>query len=174
MTDAIPQIDSYVRVGIGFDVHKFDIALHEENYVKLGGVKIPYYYKLVAHSDGDVLLHALTDALLGSMALGDIGDHFPPEDGQWQYADSAKFLEHALELVKSKGGTLINVDNVIIAEKPKLMGYKKKIEESIANLLNIDLNRVSVKATTTEKLGFTGRSEGIAVQSICSVMVKNI
>jgi len=164
--------DFITRVGIGFDVHRFDTMAHEDNFVILGGVKIPYAYKLIAHSDGDVLLHALTDALLGSMAFGDIGDHFPPMDQKWRNADSKMFLKYAADLVANKGGSIVNIDLVVIAEKPKLMFYKQKIKESIAEMLALNDELVSVKATTTEKLGFTGRQEGIAVQAICAVKVE--
>ncbi len=164
--------DFITRVGIGFDVHRFDTMAHEDNFVILGGVKVPYVYKLIAHSDGDVLLHALTDALLGSMALGDIGDHFPPTDQKWRNANSKVFLKHAMDLVANKGGSIVNIDVVVITEKPKLMFYKQKIKESIAEMLALNDELVSVKATTTEKLGFTGRQEGIAVQAICAVKVE--
>lgn len=165
--------DFITRVGIGFDVHRFDTMAHEDNFVMLGGIKIPHVYKLIAHSDGDVLLHALTDAILGAMALGDIGDHFPPSDQQWRNADSKIFLKHAVDLVTKKGGSIVNIDLVVIAEKPKLMLYKQKIAESIAEMLALKPELVSVKATTTEKLGFTGRQEGIAVQAICAVKVES-
>lgn len=160
------------RTGIGYDVHKFDTVSNQENFVILGGLKIPHPYNIIAHSDGDVLLHAITDALLGAMALGDIGDHFPPTDEKWRHANSIIFLQHALALVQKKGGTIINIDSIIIAEKPKLMDYKQKIQESIANMLALAVDQISVKATTSEKLGFVGRQEGIAAQAICSIQVK--
>lgn len=155
------------RTGLGYDVHR--LASGEELW--LGGVRIAHDKGLVGHSDADVALHAITDALLGAMALGDIGEHFPPSDPQWRGADSAQFLAHAASLVRAKGGEIVNIDLTIICEAPKIGPHKAAIQERIANILEVRPDQVGVKATTTERLGFTGRGEGIAAQAVASVMV---
>jgi 2-C-methyl-D-erythritol 2,4-cyclodiphosphate synthase len=160
------------RVGLGFDVHRFRNISVENNTIMLGGIAIPCKYAIEAHSDGDVVLHALTDAILGSLALGDIGEHFPPSDSKWKDADSSIFLTHANKLIKEKNAYISNVDIVVMAEKPKVSPYKLEIRKRIAELLELSVEQVSVKATTTEKLGFTGREEGIAAHAICSVFIK--
>ncbi len=152
--------------GNGFDVHDFC----EGNEVILGGIKIPYIKKLKGHSDADVLLHALTDAILGSIAKGDIGDHFPDTDSSFKNMDSNVFLQHACKLLKENNATLINADITIIAEEPKLQNHKTNIKENVAKLLKIPSNKVNIKATTTEKKGFIGRKEGIACIATVSVM----
>ncbi len=153
------------RIGNGFDVHAFGPGDH----VVLGGVRIPFDRGLEAHSDGDVVLHALCDALLGALALGDIGHHFPPDDPQWAGADSRALLRAVQALVKQAGYGVGNVDATVICERPKLAPHIPAMREHIAADLGIAKDRVSVKATTTERLGFTGRGEGIA--AMASVIV---
>ncbi|GAA4826034.1 2-C-methyl-D-erythritol 2,4-cyclodiphosphate synthase [Marinicella pacifica] len=152
-----------MRVGLGFDVHAFG----DGDHLMLGNVRIPFDRGFVAHSDGDVLIHAICDALLGALALGDIGDHFPPSDPQWADCDSADFLRHCQQLMTQAGYQIGNIDAVIMAEQPKIGPHKKAIQEKLAEILNIKGNQISVKATTTEKLGFVGRKEGMAAQAIC-------
>ncbi|MBD9503531.1 2-C-methyl-D-erythritol 2,4-cyclodiphosphate synthase [Pseudomonas sp. BGr12] len=151
-----------MRIGHGYDVHRFG----EGDFITLGGVRIPHKFGLVAHSDGDVLLHALSDALLGACALGDIGKHFPDTDPQFKGADSRALLRHVLSLVEAKGWKVENVDTTIIAQAPKMAPHIQSMRESIAADLKVELDQVNVKATTTEKLGFTGREEGIAVHAV--------
>ena len=153
------------RTGMGFDVHAFGPG----SSVWLGGVEIPHDRGLVGHSDADVALHALTDAILGALAAGDIGDHFPPSDPRWRGAPSALFLEHARDLVASAGGRIAHVDVTITCESPRIGPHRLPMREKIASLLRLDLTRISVKATTTERLGFTGRGEGIAAQAVATV-----
>ncbi len=152
-----------IRIGQGFDVHAFG----EGDHVMLGGVRVPHDRGIVAHSDGDVALHALCDALLGALALGDIGTHFPPSDPQWKGADSRAFLRHCDHLVRNLGWRVGNVDLTVICERPKVGPHAEAMRRLIALDLGIELDAVSVKATTTEKLGFTGRGEGIAAQAVC-------
>lgn len=153
------------RTGSGFDVHAFA----GPGPIMLGGVEVPHVSGLAGHSDADVALHAITDALLGAAALGDIGDHFPPSDPQWKGAASDQFLAQAAALIRDRGGTIDHVDCTIICEAPKIGPYRLAIRERIAAILGIPLERVSIKATTTERLGFTGRSEGIAAQAIATI-----
>ncbi len=153
------------RIGSGFDVHAFGPGDH----VMLGGVRIAHERGLVGHSDADVALHALTDAILGAIGAGDIGQHFPPSDPQWRGAASARFLAHAGELLAARGGRLVNADLTVICERPKVGPHRAAMARSIAEILGVSAGRISVKATTTEKLGFTGRGEGIAVQALVSV-----
>lgn len=150
-----------IRVGQGYDVHRFK----EGGDVILGGVKIPYEKGLDAHSDGDVVLHALSDALLGAAALGDIGKHFPDTDPSFKGADSRVLLRHVYRIVQNKGYFLVNADITIIAQAPKMAPHIEGMCRNIAEDLNIELDCINVKATTTEKLGFEGRGEGIAVQA---------
>lgn len=154
------------RVGTGYDVHK----LVPERKLILCGVEVPYELGLLGHSDADVALHALSDALLGAAALGDIGKHFPDTDERFKGADSAKLLEHVVHLVEKKGWQVNNVDVTIIAQKPKLASYIPAMRSRVAQVLKIDEDCVNVKATTTEKLGFTGRGEGIAAEAIASLV----
>ena len=154
------------RVGTGYDVHK----LVSERKLILCGVEVPYELGLLGHSDSDVALHALSDALLGAAALGDIGKHFPDTDERFKGADSAKLLEHVVHLVEEKGWQVNNVDVTIIAQKPKLASYIPAMRSRVAQVLKIDEDCVNVKATTTEKLGFTGRGEGIAAEAIASLV----
>lgn len=157
-----------IRTGMGYDVHR--LAVGEQLW--LGGVKIDHEKGLSGHSDADVLLHALTDALLGTIAAGDIGDHFPPSDPQWRGAASSCFVEHAAALIMENGGVIQNVDMTIICEAPKIKPHRDAIREKIADMLNLGQDRVSVKATTTEGLGFTGRKEGIAAQAIATIILE--
>src|SRR5215470_930443 len=154
-----------VRVGQGFDVHPFAPGDH----VSICGVKIPHNMSLVGHSDADVGLHALTDAVLGAIGAGDIGMHFPPGEPRWRGAASDQFLRHAADLVRAQGGVVSAVDVTIICERPRIAPYRAAMVERVAAILHVATNRVSVKATTTEKLGFTGRSEGIAAQAVATV-----
>jgi 2-C-methyl-D-erythritol 4-phosphate cytidylyltransferase/2-C-methyl-D-erythritol 2,4-cyclodiphosphate synthase len=154
-----------VRVGTGFDVHKFTAGDH----VTLGNVRIPHDAALEGHSDADVALHALTDALLGAIGAGDIGYHFPPTDPRWKGADSARFLEHAGALLAARGGRITHLDVTVICERPKVGPHRLAMIRRIAEILGLDEGRVSVKATTTEGLGFTGRREGIAAQAVATV-----
>lgn len=153
------------RSGTGFDVHRFCPGDH----VNLCGVAVPHDQALKGHSDADVGLHALTDALLGALAAGDIGQHFPPSDPQWRNADSAVFIQHARDLVSERGGRIVNVDVTLICERPRLSGHRAAMVERLSNLLDLDPGRISVKATTTEGLGFTGREEGIAAQAAAMI-----
>jgi 2-C-methyl-D-erythritol 2,4-cyclodiphosphate synthase len=151
-----------LRIGQGYDVHRFQ----DQGEVILGGVKIDYEKGLLAHSDGDVVLHALCDALLGAAALGDIGKHFPDTDPEFKGADSRVLLRHVYNIVQQKGYKLVNTDITIIAQAPKMAPHIEAMCSNIADDLNVDVDCVNVKATTTEKLGFEGRSEGIAVQAV--------
>lgn len=157
-----------IRIGQGFDVHQ----LGEGYPLIIGGVTIPYEKGLIGHSDADVLLHTITDAILGALALGDIGKHFPDTDPAFKGADSAKLLQDIWNLVKERGYRLGNVDATIIAQKPKMAPYIPQMCERIAQLLDAKVSQVNVKATTTEKLGFTGREEGIAAMAVVC-LVKN-
>ncbi len=150
-----------MRIGNGFDVHAFG----EGDHVTLGGVRVPHTHGVIAHSDGDVVIHALCDAIFGALALGDIGVHFPPSDERWRNADSRQFLRHAATLMAQHGYALGNADITVIGERPKISPHALAMRECLAADLDSDVGRISVKATTTEKLGFTGRSEGIAAQA---------
>ena len=154
------------RIGHGFDVHAFG----EGDHVMLGGVRIPFARGLNAHSDGDVVIHALCDALLGALALGDIGMHFPPTDPRWRDADSRAFLRHCNALVRERGWAPGNADITVICERPKIGPHAVAMRAMLADDLGVDVDAVSVKATTTETLGFTGRGEGIAAQAVCLLM----
>lgn len=156
---------SKMRVGFGYDVHK----LVENRDLIIGGVKIPYELGLLGHSDADVLLHAISDALLGAAALGDIGKHFPDTDDKWKGADSLKLLSAVGSMLTDKGFKVINIDATIIAQKPKMVDYIVRMREKIAEALKLSVDDVSIKATTTEKLGFCGRGEGIAAEAICMI-----
>jgi 2-C-methyl-D-erythritol 4-phosphate cytidylyltransferase/2-C-methyl-D-erythritol 2,4-cyclodiphosphate synthase len=154
-----------IRVGNGFDVHRFD----EGNSVTLCGVKIKYDRALVGHSDADVGLHAIADALLGAIGEGDIGSHFPPGDARWRNADSALFLRRAASLIDQRGGAIRHLDVTLICEGPKIAPHRDEMRERVAEIAGVGIDRVSVKATTTEGLGFTGRGEGIAAQATATV-----
>lgn len=154
------------RTGSGFDVHAF---APDGDHVIIGGIKIPHTQSLLGHSDADVALHALTDALLGTIGAGDIGLHFPPSDPKWKGADSAIFLSHACGLIAAHGGCIVHADLTILCEAPKIAPYREKMQARIAEILRIAPDRVSMKATTTEGLGFIGRHEGIAAQALATV-----
>lgn len=156
---AVPKI----RIGQGYDVHAFG----EGDHVVVGGVRIAHERGLVAHSDGDVAIHALCDAMLGALALGDIGVHFPPSDPQWKGADSRAFLRHCNALIGERGWRVGNADITVICEQPKIGPHAQAMREAMAADLGIDADAVSVKATTSEKMGFIGRGEGIAAQAVC-------
>lgn len=151
-----------IRVGQGYDVHRFN----DGDHIILGGVKIPYEQGLEAHSDGDVVLHALCDAMLGAAALGDIGKHFPDTDPNFKGADSRVLLRHVYKIVQEKGYKLGNADITIVAQAPKMASHIAAMCQNIAEDLTADINQINVKATTTEKLGFEGRKEGIAVHAV--------
>ncbi len=153
------------RTGMGFDVHAFG----GEGPITLGGIAVPHERGLAGHSDSDVVLHAITDAILGAAGLGDIGEHFPPSDPQWKGASSDFFLSHASELARGRGAIIDHVDCTIIAEEPKIGPHRAAMRQRIAEILGIEVEHVSIKATTTEGLGFTGRREGIAAQAIASI-----
>ncbi len=157
-----------MRIGYGYDVHK----LVKERKLILGGVEIDNETGLLGHSDADVLLHAIMDALLGALALGDIGQLFPDNDEKYKGADSMVLLKEVYRIVKEKGYEISNLDSTICAQKPKLMPHILKMRENIANALLCDINDISIKATTTEKLGFEGRCEGISATAVC--LLKNI
>lgn len=158
-------IPRQIRVGSGFDVHRWGPG----ESVWLCGVEIAHDQTLIGHSDADAGLHALTDAILGAIGEGDIGDHFPPTDPQWKGAASDRFLVHAVDLVRARGGRLVNVDVTLICERPKVKPHRLAMRERLAGLLDLPLTAVSVKATTTEQLGFTGRGEGLAAQAVATV-----
>ena len=155
-----------MRVGIGYDVHR----LAEGRDLIIGGVKIPYEKGLLGHSDADVLLHAIMDALLGAAAMGDIGKHFPDTDPKYEGASSIKLLEHVGELLEQESYQIVNIDATIIAQKPKMAPHIPQMIQNVARTLKIDESQVNIKATTEEGLGFTGSGEGISSQAICSLL----
>jgi 2-C-methyl-D-erythritol 4-phosphate cytidylyltransferase/2-C-methyl-D-erythritol 2,4-cyclodiphosphate synthase len=155
------------RTGMGFDAHRFAPGDH----VWLCGVKIAHDHALEGHSDADAGLHALTDAILGAIGEGDIGQHFPPTDEKWRGAPSSRFLDHAVELVKAKGGAVVHCDVTLICERPKVSPHRDAMRARVAEILKLDVSRVSIKATTTEGMGFTGRKEGLAAQAVATVRV---
>ena len=154
-----------MRIGHGYDVHQFA----ENRKLILGGVEIPYEKGLLGHSDADVLLHAISDALLGAAALGDIGQHFPDTDDRFKGADSLVLLKEVCNILKKNNYIIVNIDATVIAQKPKLMNHIVKMRENIADACSVDVSCVSVKATTEEKLGFTGRLEGISAHAVCLI-----
>jgi 2-C-methyl-D-erythritol 4-phosphate cytidylyltransferase/2-C-methyl-D-erythritol 2,4-cyclodiphosphate synthase len=153
------------RTGMGFDVHAFA----GEGPLMIGGVEVPHERGLAGHSDADVVLHAITDALLGAAALGDIGQHFPPSDPQWKGADSSIFLAHAAALIRQAGGTIDFIDCTVIGEAPRIGPYRDAMRSRIADVIGLPPSHISIKATTTERLGFTGRGEGIAAQAVATI-----
>ncbi|MBO6537058.1 MAG: 2-C-methyl-D-erythritol 2,4-cyclodiphosphate synthase [Balneolaceae bacterium] len=157
-----------MRIGYGFDTHK----LVEGRKLILGGVEIPFEKGLLGHSDADVLLHAITDALLGALALGDIGQHFPDTDPEFEGADSRELLKHCYQLILNEGYKLGNIDATVVAQRPKLMPHIPEIRKTIAADLEVEMNQVSVKATTSEKMGFVGREEGITVSAVALLVTK--
>jgi 2-C-methyl-D-erythritol 4-phosphate cytidylyltransferase/2-C-methyl-D-erythritol 2,4-cyclodiphosphate synthase len=152
---------------MGFDVHAFA----GNGPIMLGGIEVPHRRGLAGHSDADVVLHAITDAVLGAAGLGDIGEHFPPSDARWKGAASSLFLAHAVDLARSRGAIIDHVDCTIIAEAPKIGPYRAAMREKIAGIMGLSFDQVSIKATTTEGLGFTGRHEGIAAQAVASIRI---
>ena len=155
-----------MRVGIGYDVHK----LVENRKLIVGGVEIEHDKGLLGHSDADVLVHAMMDSILGALALGDIGKHFPDTDSKYKGADSIKLLEFVNNLIESKGYKVNNIDSIIVAQAPKMAPHILKMRENVSKAMNIDIDCVSIKATTEEGLGFTGNKQGISCQSICSLI----
>ena len=151
-----------IRIGQGFDVHAFG----EGDHVVIGGVRIPHEHGMVAHSDGDVAIHALCDAMLGALALGDIGHHFPPGDAQWKDADSRDLLRQCNEIIRQRGWCVGNADITVICERPKIGPHAQGMRERMAADMDVAIDAVSVKATTSEKLGFIGRGEGVAAQAV--------
>lgn len=171
----IQNANEETRCGTGFDVHAFrKRKIGEDNLIRLCGVDIEFDKKIVAHSDGDVAIHALIDALLGAVGEGDIGDHFPPSDATWQNADSREMLKIVRQLLTKKGAKIINLDITIICEKPNISKYKNDMKESLADTLSLDKSRINIKGTTTEKLGFIGREEGIAAQAVASILITSL
>jgi 2-C-methyl-D-erythritol 4-phosphate cytidylyltransferase/2-C-methyl-D-erythritol 2,4-cyclodiphosphate synthase len=165
MAEALIGAARTARVGMGFDAHRFGPG----DGVWLCGVLIPHHQTLIGHSDADAGLHALTDAILGAIGEGDIGDHFPPTDPQWRGAASSVFLEHAAELVRHRGGRIVNVDVTLICERPKIKPHREAMRARLCQILGLPQSAVSVKATTTEEMGFTGRGEGLAAQAVATV-----
>lgn len=157
-----------MRIGHGFDVHKFG----GNGPITLGGVKIPYQYGLIAHSDGDVVLHAITDALIGALALGDIGKLFPDTDPKYQNIDSRILLKETYNIIQAKGYELVNLDVTILAQEPKMRPHVDQMRVNIAEDINVHFDQISIKATTTEQLGFTGRKEGIACEAVVLLTIK--
>ncbi|MDO4709802.1 MAG: 2-C-methyl-D-erythritol 2,4-cyclodiphosphate synthase [Pseudomonadota bacterium] len=155
-----------IRIGQGFDVHAFG----EGEHIMLGGVRVPHSHGVQAHSDGDVVIHALCDALLGALALGDIGQHFPPSDMRWKDAASVDFLRHCRRLLAERGWRVGNADITVMCERPKVGPHAAAMRELLAHELGVSADALSIKATTTEKLGFTGRSEGIAAMAVCLLL----
>lgn len=158
-----------LRIGHGFDVHRFG----EGDHLMIGGVAVPYTQGFIAHSDGDVLLHALCDALLGACALGDIGRHFPDNEDRWKGADSRALLRHVVTLIADAGYQVVNVDATVIAQAPKLAAHIDAMREIVASDLNVAIGAVNVKATTSERLGFTGRGEGIAAEAVALLVARD-
>ncbi|MCC0633893.1 2-C-methyl-D-erythritol 2,4-cyclodiphosphate synthase [Clostridioides sp. ZZV15-6388] len=156
-----------MRIGLGYDVHK----LTEERKLIIGGVEIPHDKGLLGHSDADVLIHAIMDSILGALALGDIGKHFPDTDEKYKGIDSMKLLEHVYNLITSKGYKIGNIDSTIIAQSPKMAPHIERMRKNIAKVLNTDIENINIKATTEEGLGFTGAKQGIASQSICLLLL---
>ncbi|MBB3019994.1 2-C-methyl-D-erythritol 4-phosphate cytidylyltransferase/2-C-methyl-D-erythritol 2,4-cyclodiphosphate synthase [Microvirga lupini] len=165
-----PSMTYITKLGTGFDVHAFV----DGDHVWLGGIKVPHDRGVIAHSDGDVILHALTDAILGALADGDIGTHFPPSDPQWRGASSDQFLAHAVSMVRERGGVVDHLDTTLLCESPRLGPHREAMRQRIAEIAGLRLDQVSLKATTTEKLGFTGRNEGIAAQAAATIRLPEV
>ncbi len=166
--DKISHLPPY-RIGHGYDVHRFG----EGDFIVLGGVKIPHHSGFIAHSDGDVLIHALCDALLGAIAAGDIGHHFPDTDNRYKNIESTVLLDHTNQLLMKEQYAIVNIDLTIIAQSPKMAPHLQAMSQNLAGVLNIEQTQINVKATTTEGLGFTGREEGIAVHAV-AMLYRNI
>ena len=176
LTLQVENIKEEVRCGIGYDVHRFRQREKGETHsLRIAGLDIStsedFDKKIEAHSDGDVAIHALIDALLGAIGEGDIGEHFPPTDNKWKDFDSREMLKQVNHMIRKKGAKIINIDLTIICEKPRISKHKKQMEASLATVLTINKSRINVKATTTERMGFLGREEGIAAQAICNVAI---
>lgn len=169
MAEHLLSAATETRTGMGFDVHAFDPA--PATHIRLGGIDIPHPRKLLGHSDADVVLHALTDAVLGTISQGDIGTHFLPSDPRWKNADSQIFLQHALSLLRDHHGTFLHADITLMCELPKIGPHRTQMQTKIAEIMGVETSRISIKATTTEGLGFTGRKEGIAAQAIVTVKI---
>jgi 2-C-methyl-D-erythritol 4-phosphate cytidylyltransferase/2-C-methyl-D-erythritol 2,4-cyclodiphosphate synthase len=168
----ISNVSEEVRCGIGFDVHAYrSLQVNETPTIFLGGVEIEFNKKIIAHSDGDVVIHALMDAILGAIGMGDIGEHFPNYDSKWQNADSKEMLKNILQLLNKKSAIINNIDLVIIAQEPKINKHKEAMKNQLALITNLNISKINIKATTTEQLGFIGRSEGIACQAVVSVKI---
>ncbi len=169
------NLNNYItKIGNGFDIHRFDNSKKSgNNFILLGGIKIKASKPLIGHSDADVLLHAITDSILGVMNKGDIGSIFPPTDEKWKNADSSIFLTHASKLLQNEKGIINNIDAVIVCEKPKILDYSKKMKKNIAKILNINEQKVSIKGKTSESIGFIGREEGIAAMVSTAIQVNN-
>ena len=162
------------KIGNGFDIHRFDNSrISENNFILLGGIKIKASKKLIGHSDADVLLHAITDSILGVINKGDIGSIFPPTDDKWKNADSSIFLKHASKLLQNEKGIINNIDATIVCEKPKIIDYSKEMKKNIAKILNINEQKISIKGKTSESIGFIGRKEGIAAMVSTAIQIKN-
>ena len=157
-----------MRIGMGYDVHR----LVEDRKLIIGGVEIPHEKGLLGHSDADVLTHAVMDSILGAMAMGDIGKHFPDTDSKFKGADSLKLMEHVYEIMKEEGYVLGNIDCTIIAQAPKMAPHIPQMRENFARIMHTDIKNINVKATTEEKLGFTGSGDGISAQSICLLLTE--
>tara|TARA_B110000977_G_C11004503_1_gene465168 strand:+ start:507 stop:983 length:477 start_codon:yes stop_codon:yes gene_type:complete len=154
------------RIGHGYDVHKFTDA--KQNII-IGGIKVPYHQGLEAHSDGDVLIHAMCDAILGALGLGDIGRHFPDTDSKWKNTDSKFFLTEIANMLANDGYTISNIDCTIVAQAPKMLPHIENMKSCLSKILNIGISQLNIKATTTEKLGFVGRKEGIEAHAVCLI-----
>jgi len=159
-----------LRIGLGSDVHAFE----EGRPLMIGGVEIPHDRGLLGHSDADVLLHAIVDSILGALSEGDIGQHFPPSEPRWKGAPSIEFVKYVRDRVRARKAKILSIDCVLTLEKPKISPYSAKIRETIASALQIEMDRIHVKATTAEKLGFTGREEGIAAQAVCLLALDEV
>jgi 2-C-methyl-D-erythritol 4-phosphate cytidylyltransferase / 2-C-methyl-D-erythritol 2,4-cyclodiphosphate synthase len=168
------KIKEEIRVGTGFDFHKFIKKEKGKGYISLCATKVDHNKSIKAHSDGDVAIHALIDALLGSVAMGDIGDHFPDIDEKYKDIDSSKMLKEVLSILRKKGASIVNIDLTIIAEEPKISKYKQEMKSNLARILNIEKSRINIKGTTTEKMGFLGKKEGIAASCSCSVKMSSV
>ena len=167
------ELPTTTRTGMGYDVHAFDDNAYGIKTIRLCGIDIEYDRKLKGHSDADVALHALCDAIYGAISKGDIGLHFPPDNPDYKDMDSALFLEHARSLLRDMGGELINADITIICEHPKISQHREKMVQRIAQIMSVPSSRINVKATTTEQLGFAGRKEGVAAHAVVNVSLPN-
>jgi 2-C-methyl-D-erythritol 4-phosphate cytidylyltransferase/2-C-methyl-D-erythritol 2,4-cyclodiphosphate synthase len=164
-------VSKEIRVGTGLDVHKFSNEKSLDGVLTMGGIQIAHPFKLIGHSDADVVLHSVTDAILGAIGGKDIGFLFPDTDVKWKGADSALFLKEAINLARKKSATINNIDLTIICEKPRISQYRDEMQKAIANIVGINETRVNIKGKTTEKLGFLGRGEGVAVQAVATVSI---